>query len=131
MNAKQTARLMAAAAPVALAAPPILIIAAVGLGVRWLLSSDTKPGGDHAKPAETLPPSSPAVPSEKAPAETSAPAPAARIAAKRVTREDLAEVLEYGARRFTRKEAVKASEALGFGKTCAYKALSENSKFAS
>ena len=46
-------------------------------------------------------------------------------------REDLAEALAYGARRLTRKEAVAALEALGLGKTSAYKALSPAGKFGS
>ena len=57
------------------------------------------------------------------------PRPTAK--AKRVTREDLAEALGYGSRSFTGKEAVTALEALGFGKTAAYKALAPGGKFGS
>jgi len=47
-----------------------------------------------------------------------------------VRREDIAEVLEYGARAMTRQEAVAALQRLGFGKTAAYRALSDSSRFA-
>ena len=50
--------------------------------------------------------------------------------AKRIRREDLAEALAYGARSLTRQEAVTALQALGFGKTAAYKALSPDGRFA-
>ena len=50
---------------------------------------------------------------------------------KKVTRDDLAEALAYGAKPLTRKEAVAALETLGFRKTSAYKALSPEGKFGS
>ena len=130
MKPNQAAPLIAAAAPAVIAAPPILLIAAVGIGLLWLFTSQEKPEATQAKPVNPLPlpdtvPDLAAGPD----AETRAPVPTPRALSKRVTREDLAEALDYGARQFTRKEAVKALEALGFRKTCAYKALSENSKF--
>ncbi len=64
--------------------------------------------------------------------KTSAPdAPAFTQLNPKIAREDLAEALEYGARMFSRKEAVNALQDLGFRKTAAYKALSANSKFGS
>jgi hypothetical protein len=134
MKPNQAAPLIAAAAPVALAAPPVLILAALGLGLLWLFSSEKKTEAAPAKPVQLPPPKlvvDLAPTPEASPSKTGAPAPAPRLASKRVTREDLAEALAYGERQFTRKEAVKALEALGFRKTCAYRALSETSKFAS
>jgi hypothetical protein len=46
------------------------------------------------------------------------------IKKKFITREDLATVFQRGGRGLTRKSAVAALKALGFGKTAAYEALS-------
>ena len=46
-----------------------------------------------------------------------------------VTRKILANVFDHGARTLTRKDAVTALNHLGFGKTEAYAALSENGRF--
>lgn len=52
------------------------------------------------------------------------------MSSKRIRREDVAEALAYGARSMTRQDAVAALQALGFGKTAAYKALSPDARFA-
>src|SRR5436305_1267571 len=107
MNPKQTVPLIAAAAPVALAAPPVLILAALGLGLLWLFSIEKKAEVAPAKPVQHPPPKLIVVQAatpEASPSKTSAPAPAPRVASKRVIREDLAEALAYGERQFTRNE---------------------------
>ena len=137
MNPKNAVPLVAAAAPVALAMPPVLILAALGLGALWLLSREDKAAPQLAPAA--MPPAKPANAPESKPGPLRAPAqgvplplparkPSAQV--RRITREDLAEALAYGERQFTRKEAVAALEALGFRKSSAYKAFSEEGKFA-
>src|SRR5262249_8076360 len=116
MKPNQAIPLVAAGAPVIAAAPPLLIVAAVGLGLLWLFSSKD----DSPTPAST--PEDPAEVSTRA-------AAASKAAARRITREDMAEALAYGARSMTRQEAVAALQALGFRKTAAYKALSADGKF--
>lgn len=115
MKPREAAPLLTTLAPIAAAAPPVLIVGAiVGIGL-WLLSRDEdKDAKPEAKQDEDAPP-------------TFKPATKAR----RVAREDLAEALAYGAKRFTRKDAVAALEALGFRKTAAYKALARDGRFAS
>lgn len=128
MNPKQVIPALAKLAPVlAAAAPPVLIGAAIGGAILWLLSSDNKSAAVEApQPAPDVP----------HPAPVTAPATVPVVAlnppsqAKRIRREDLAMVLEYGARCLTRQEAVTALQALGFRKTAAYKALSTEGRFA-
>jgi len=48
---------------------------------------------------------------------------------RRIMRDDVAEALAYGARPIPRSDAVAALQALGFQKTAAYKALSEDGRF--
>jgi hypothetical protein len=127
MNSKQTVPLIATLAPALAVAPPLLIGAAIGLGILWLLSKKQ----DAATPP--LAPETPA-PALSLQIEPEAPAPVSRQtkpAPKRITREDLAEALEYGVRYMALGEAVTALQSFGFGKTAAYKALSANSKFGS
>lgn len=113
--------MLASLAPVIAAAPPVLIGLAIGAGLLWLLSgSQEKP-----QPAPDVPAPTPGP--KAAPAVESAPPP---LPARRVRREDVAEALVYGARSMTRGEAVAALQALGFGKTAAYKALSPDGRFA-
>jgi len=61
------------------------------------------------------------------------PAPAPQIPPpikkKFVTREDMANIFQRGARALTRTAAVAALKMLGFGKTAAYDALSEDGRF--
>ena len=120
MNAKQTIPALVKFAPaVAAVAPPVLIFAALGAALVWLLSRDE----DDAAPETPLPVLSPTIP-----LKTSALSPTAEN--RRMTREDIAEALEYGSRAVPRGEAVAKLQALGFGKTAAYKALSPSSRFA-
>ena len=141
MKPQQTVPLVTALAPIAAAAPPVALLALLGAGLYWLLSSDEKP---QPKPAETVKPQpepqpkpvvasdlKPITPPVSAPALTTAPTYAPSAVIRKITREDLAEALGYGARPFTRKEAVGALEALGFRKTAAYKALTPEGKFGS
>lgn len=108
--------MLAALAPAAMIVPPVIILGAIAaVGLVWLLR-----GGDGDKEAKP----------EATPDEDKPPAFKPAAAARRVTREDMAEALAYGAKVFTRKEAVAALEALGFRKTAAYKALAEDGKFA-
>jgi hypothetical protein len=138
MKPQQTLPLLTAIAPAALAVPPIALIAALGVGLIWLLSRDDKP---EPKPAGAgVPQPQPHPQPKPQPVNFAEPKPTAPPASvrsshvpsavsKRITREDLAEALAYGERQFTRKEAVAALEALGFRKTAAYKALNSNGKF--
>ncbi|HEY9172378.1 MAG TPA: hypothetical protein VI136_08860 [Verrucomicrobiae bacterium] len=146
MKPQDTVPALAAFAPIATIAPPLIVGGLLGLGLLWLLSSDK---GDDAQPrlVETPPPDGPTEPPDTAAAESSPEVPPVSVTpeptedhaeakpkpptAKRVTREDLAEALAYGERQFTRKEVVAALEALGFRKTAAYKALSPDGKFGS
>lgn len=141
MKPQQTARLLATVAPAA-AAAPLLALAGLGAGLLWLLFREKKPEqnpadtetqspkpGNVGEPKVSAPPvSAPISPVSAVPMPR--PAPARLQTVKRVTREDLAEALAYGARKFTRKEAVEELETLGFRKTAAYKALSADGKFA-
>jgi hypothetical protein len=121
MKPNQTAPLLASLAPIVAAAPPVLIVAAIGLGLYWLFSGeDDSPSPKHADtpaPAQGL---------ADLPPRPTAPPNAAK---RRIMREDLAEALAYGARSMTRQEAVAALQALGFQKTAAYKALSPDGRF--
>ena len=121
MKPQETAPIVVALAPVAAAAPAIVIVGAVVCGLIWLFSDDEK----KEKPA----------PNETERGATPEPKPATLIAAevlpkaKRIMRDDLAEALAYGAKQFSRKEVVTALAALGFRKTAAYRALSPGGKF--
>jgi len=121
MKPQETAPIVVALAPVAAAAPAIVLAGAVVCGLIWLLSDDEKkekPAPDETKRGATPEPKpTPLIPDE------------VLSKAKRIMRDDLAEALAYGARQFTRKEAVAALESLGFRKTAAYKALSPAGKF--
>jgi hypothetical protein len=89
----------------------------------WLFSREEEQA--EPKPAAVPPNGVPPAPVVNAPLP-----PKATPTAKRVRREDVAEVLEYGARRMTKQEAVAALQTLGFGKTAAYNALSQTGRFA-
>ena len=118
MKPQETAPLVATLAPAALLAPPVIIVGAIVIGLLWLLS-----GKDEAeKPSQD--------PSGATETEVTRTSKSGAMA-KKVTREDVAEALAYGAKRFSRKEAVAALEALGFRKTSAYKALAPDGKFGS
>jgi hypothetical protein len=132
MKPQQTAPLLTALAPAALSVPPVAIVGALLGGLLWLLSSNDKPDQKQAHAATPSPdPVGFTESKTRAPVPLTPPASAPSSTIKRVTREDLAEALAYGARQFTLKEAVAALEALGFRKTAAYKALSHEGKFSS
>ncbi|MFM2294367.1 MAG: hypothetical protein RLZZ350_780 [Verrucomicrobiota bacterium] len=123
MKPQETAPVVLALAPLAAAAPAIVIAGAFVCGLIWLFSDDEKK--EKPAPTETQ---------REAPPETklAAPSPAEALPkAKRVMRDDVAEALAYGAKQLPRKDAVTALEALGFRKTAAYRALSPDGKFAS
>jgi len=67
-----------------------------------------------------------AIPAMKIAPQVPLPQPSKR---KFVTREDVADAFQHGARAQTRTAAVAALKRLGFGKTAAYDALLENGKF--
>ena len=115
MKPQDSAPLITALAPAAVIAPPAIVAGVIVVGLLWLLSSDDKEAKAETKIDEDAPPAF----------RPSAPPPA-----RKVTREDLAESLAYGARGFSRKEAVAALVARGFRKTAAYKALAEDGRFA-
>ena len=118
--------MLTAIAPAALAVPPVAIFGlVVGVGLLWLASSKRKSEEQPTNSETPAPSVSPEV------AAVSQQVARSLATGKRLTREDLAEALAYGAKRLTRKEAVAALEALGFRKTSAYKALAEDGKFAS
>jgi len=84
------------------------------------------------------PPAVPSVPKVSVPAPVPAAvtvpkivtqAPPPPIKKKFVTREDLANIFQRGARALTRTAAVAALKKLGFGKTAAYAALTPNGRF--
>jgi len=115
MNPKQLVPLAASAAPLAVAAPPLIFGAAIALGLYWLFASEDEPDetpGAEAKAGET---------------QVGARTPLQ--ARKRVMLEDLAGIFEHGERSLTRPEAVAALQARGIGKTAAYRALSPDGKF--
>ena len=82
MNPKETVPLAITAAPLLAAAPPLLIGAAIGLGLIWLFSSSKK------EPTPEAPDTAP----EAAPSE--APAEKRARSRRKVMLEDLAEVFE-------------------------------------
>jgi hypothetical protein len=189
MSVKNAAPLIVtlpALAELAVAAPPLLIFGAIGVGgyflLKWLCSDDKE------KKPEALPASATSVPAPPRPAlrplisagnsaqnrsipshsggnpnvppapsvSTSAIVPARPVPAvpkipvpptsvipvvkiqpeiplpaqkKFITREDMAKIFS-GGRGLTRKSAVSALKALGFGKTAAYQALEIDERFA-
>ena len=125
MKPNQTVSLLATLGPAAVAAPPLLIGAAIGLGLIWLLSEKEKPTTPQAAPEKTAPATSARIESAAPKLFTRQP----QAASRRVTREDVAEALGYGSRPLPRLEAVAALQALGFGKTAAYKGLSSDGRF--
>lgn len=122
MKPQETVPLLTTLTPAALMAPPVVVGVLIGVGLLWLLSERNNADQSHAD--DEMSPRF--VPDESTPR----PAKLSTMS-KRIAREDVAEVLAYGSRPFTRKEAVAALEALGFRKTAAYKALSPSSKFSS
>ena len=117
MKPQDSVPLLTTLAPAAVIAPPIAILGViVGVGLLWLLSGDEKEPKAESKIDEDAP---------------LALKPSAPLPARKVTREDMAEALAYGAKGFTRKDAVAALVARGFRKTAAYKGLAEDGKFAS
>ena len=129
MNPKETMPVLVKLAPVlATAGPPALIGVAIGLALLWVFSGDKKEEPQTPNPAPELPPS--AIEVKTLPASAMHGAPLPKVANRRITREDIAEALEYGTRGVTRGEAVAALQALGFQKTAAYKALSASGRFA-
>lgn len=154
MNAKQTVPIFTTLAPaIAAAAPPVLIIGGIGFLI-WLLSDNDKkelekPSGKPAPklPPLTFPPNSggnsgqnPCIPANSI-GKATVPPPSVFPALKAVpiiplpaqkkviTREDMATVFHRGASALTRTAAVAALRNLGFGKTAAYDALSEDGRF--
>lgn len=76
-------------------------------------------------------PKVPVAPLPTLPAAQIAPGIPKSAQEKFITRENLAKVFTGGTRGLTRKSAVAALKALGFGKTAAYEALAINGRFAS
>jgi len=134
MNPKETIPVLAKLAPVlATAGPPALIGVGVGLVLLWLFSDDKKEETPQTPMLEPPPPKTDDVkllPAPTMPPEVQAAAPLPKAASRRITREDIAGALEYGARSIPRGEAVAALQALGFHKTAAYRALSTSGRFA-
>ncbi|HEY0552239.1 MAG TPA: hypothetical protein VGF13_21745 [Verrucomicrobiae bacterium] len=127
MNPKETIPILVKLTPVlAAAGPPALIGVGVGVFLLWLFSGNKKQAPpEMPMPGPDIRTSIPVAAVALTPAVSSPPLPRA----KRIMREDLAEALEYGGRSMTRGEAVAALQALGFGKTAAYKALSPDGRF--
>ena len=125
MKPQQTIPLLSTLGSVALALPPVAIVGALVCVGLWLLSKDDTANRKAPAPEKASP-----VPEEIADDEPNTPlASQPSATAKRITREDLAEALNYGAQPFSRKEAVEALQSLGFGKTAAYKAVSSDGRF--
>ena len=126
MKPTQTVPLAVSLAPMLAAAPPVLIGAAIGLGLIWLFSgkkeSETCENSVAQPSASVRTAESDQIPPQSKPLRATAP--------RRITREDMAEALGYGARPVSRADAVAALQALGFKKTAAYKALSPEGRFA-
>ncbi len=124
MKPTQTLPLLATLGPAAVAAPPLLIGAAIGLGLIWLFSEK-----ERSTPPPTPEKASPVAPARAESASQKTVAPQPKVSSRRVTREDVAEALGYGGRPVPRLEAVAALQALGFRKTAAYKALLPDGRF--
>lgn len=123
MNAKQIVPVIARVAP------PILLIVLAGLAIKSLFSGNAAENQPESTTANGIPQNSPEIP------PLSAAMPKVTVAdsqppVKRrlVTREDLANVFRQGW--LTRPEAVAALKRLGFSKSAAYEALSEEGRFA-
>jgi hypothetical protein len=119
MKPNETVPLLTTLAPVLAVAPPLLIGGAIIVGLIWLLSDKD----ETASPTPEQPPPT------KTKADLATPSRQLKSTSKRITREDLAEALDYGARSMVLGEAVAALQALGFGKTASYKAFSPDGKF--
>jgi hypothetical protein len=101
--------------------------------------SNVPPPPAPLAPASVIVPASSASAAPKIPVSPPSAIPAMKIAAqvplpppikkKFVTREDLASIFQRGARALTRTAAVAALKKIGFGKSAAYDALSENGRF--
>ena len=145
MNVKPTISVIARIAP------PVLIGVAIFLALKELFSGENKETKPETAPAdagrescrkqaetsEKIPvfhhispeiPVKPATPVPSAPTEVFAPPPP--IKKPGISREDVANVFQRGARTLTRPAAVAALKKLGFGKTAAYAALSPDGRFA-
>lgn len=126
MKPHQTVPLAVSLAPVIAAAPPVLIGAAIGLGLIWLFSDKNETETPEHLPASPTS-AKDSAPSDETPIDS---VPLRTSTPRRITREDVAEALGYGGRPVLRSDAVAALQALGFKKTAAYKALSADGKFA-
>ncbi len=126
MKPIQTVPLAVSLAPAIAAAPPLLIGAAIGLGLIWLFSDKKESETSDDSVAQPAAPASPASSDGTPPLSKTLRASMLR----RITREDVAEALGYGGRPVPRADAVAALQALGFKKTAAYKALSPEGRFA-
>src|SRR6185436_14196184 len=111
MKPIQSAPLLASLAPVAASAPPVLILAAVCLGLYLLLSGDKEEPTAPVRPDAPRPESPTEEPAD-VPPHHAAPQ---KAAPRRITQEDVAEAFAYGARTVTRHEAVAVLQMLGFG----------------
>jgi hypothetical protein len=124
MNAKQTIPMVTIVPAIIAAAPPILLIGGV-VFLAWAIFSGGKKKPEIAPVNSGGNASAPSVP---------APVPANYILIpaekKFISRQDMEQIFA-GGRGLTRKSAVAALIALGYGKTAAYKALAINGRFAS
>jgi hypothetical protein len=155
MNTKQTAPIIATLAPaIATAAPPLLLIGGIIALAAWLLSDNDKKEPEKrtekatvSSPPLPFPPISagnsaqnPCIPVNSTgkatvlpsviPALEAAPKIPLPAQKKFITREDMLTVFQRGTRALTRKAAVTALKALGFGKSAAYEALAMDGRFA-
>jgi hypothetical protein len=128
-------------------APPLLLVAVVGLAIKSLFSGEEKkPETESAKKIPEKFTAIPIIPPISFPAGSKSPSPTVIPAdpilddlplnmplQKRriVLREDLARIFQHGARSLYRIDAVAELQKLGFGKTAAYGALSPEGRFAS
>lgn len=125
MKNPQTIPLLTTVVPALIAAPPILIGLAIGVGLIWLASDEKKPASPMQPGQAENPAAAPATEPE-----ISAAPPPARNLPRRISREDVAEALAFGERAVHRTEAVAALQALGYQKSAAYKALTLQGRFA-
>jgi len=131
---------------IAKVAPPLLLLAVVGLAIRSHFSGEEKK--PETKSATKMPEKSTAVTTvppisfaaaSKIPSPVTIPdvpvlddLPLNMPSQKRriVLREDLARIFQHGTRSLYRIDAVAKLQKLGFGKTAAYEALSPEGRFA-
>lgn len=140
MNPKQTIPVIARVAP------PLLLVALVGLAIKSLFFDEKSEKKPETAPANEFPKNVPVIPPVSVPAAPKIPLPVpipvvsiskdllqSSLPKKRqvVLREDLARIFQHGARSLYRVDAVAELQNLGFGKTAAYEALSPDGKFAS